>query len=387
MIQLIMFLFCGLIFSQVQIDIDNIKSIEFNDGGWNYNPSFSPNGEYLAVEEWGGGSIDRVDMKTWIIDLNNINNKIRVKKSLESKKSLHCNGLQWSMSDPDYAYIKAILNRRTRFYKLNYRNLLDKQENYLIEWTGKIFGIGTKGNEIHSYALSEYGGDDIIIFCYYDKMDEKDLYGILSDGTREIILQGLESPYVQMEINSVDDGYLSLIRTDSENNPEIIIMEDPVDESDSQIFISPYKEKEKYIVYEKKLNINTSDQLYLSYLAKREEDKKNKVTNLYIVEEPFNNTIGEKVVESVHLVDKGTEQLLNFNHQWHPEYNIIFYIKRLQENDHFVLYAYHVDENREIVVNMKIEGIQHVAISPDGKKISLCDIVPGRLWVGDLVIK
>ena len=82
-------------------------------------------------------------------------------------------------------------------------------------------------------------------------------------------------------------------------------------------------------------------------------------------------------MESVHLVDKVTEQLLNYNHQCHPEYNIIFYIKRLQENDHFVLYAYHVDENREIVVNTKIEGIQHVAISADGKKVALCGIVPG----------
>ena len=39
------------------------------------------------------------------------------------RQVLKCNGLQWSMADPDYAYIKAILNRRTRFYKLNYRNL------------------------------------------------------------------------------------------------------------------------------------------------------------------------------------------------------------------------------------------------------------------------
>ena len=91
MTRLIIILFCWLIFSQVQIDIDNIKSIEFNDGGFIFRPSFSPNGEYLAVEEWGGGSIDRVDLKTWIIDLNNINNKIQVKKSLESKKSFHCN--------------------------------------------------------------------------------------------------------------------------------------------------------------------------------------------------------------------------------------------------------------------------------------------------------
>ena len=79
MTQLIIFLFWGLIFSQVQIDIDNIQSIDFNDGGFIFRPSFSPNGEYLAVEEWSGSSSDKVDLKTWIIDLNDINNKIQVK--------------------------------------------------------------------------------------------------------------------------------------------------------------------------------------------------------------------------------------------------------------------------------------------------------------------
>ena len=164
-------------------------------------------------------------------------------------------------------------------------------------------------------------------------------------------------------------------------------MEDPFEDMKSWKFISPYKEKEKYIVYEKKLNINTSNQLYLSYLAKSEKNKKHKTTNLYIVEDPFNNTTGEKVVESVRLVDKNTHHLFNYNHQWHPEHNIIFYVKRIQENDSSVLYAYHVDDKKEIAVNTKIEGIQHVAISQDGKKVALCGIVRGRLWVGDLVIR
>ena len=46
----------------------------------------------------------------------------------------------------------------------------------------------------------------------------------------------------------------------------------------------------------------------------------------------------------------------------------------------------HNDENEEIEINTGLDDLQHLAISADGHKIALCGIVPGRLWVGDLVI-
>ena len=68
--------------------------------------------------------------------------------------------------------------------------------------------------------------------------------------------------------------------------------------------------------------------------------------------------------------------------------NIIFYIKRIIEKkqDRYVLYAYDVENNEEIEINTGLDDLQHLAISADGQKIALCGIVPGRLWVGDLVI-
>ena len=51
--------------------------------------------------------------------------------------------------------------------------------------------------------------------------------------------------------------------------------------------------------------------------------------------------------------------------------NIIFYIKRQQNlNDKFVLYAYDVENEIEVAVTSDLEGIQHLAISSDGKKIA-----------------
>ena len=40
----------------------------------------------------------------------------------------------------------------------------------------------------------------------------------------------------------------------------------------------------------------------------------------------------------------------------------------------------------ELAVTSDLEGIQHLAISADGKKIALCGIKSGSLWIGDLTI-
>jgi len=380
--KIIGFILLGILFPQYEINVDSLQSITFDGGGFIFCPTFNPNGDYLAVEEWAGSG--SIGLKTWIINVKDITSKKQIKKSVKSKKPLHCGGIIWSKSNGSYAYIEATLNGRTRFFHLNYINMMNNQKDYIEERSENIFGIATKGNEIHSIAISEYG-EDILIFCYHDKLKELDQYGIFYDGDRSILLSELIDPFVQMEINNTDDGYLSFIRTDSENNPEIVLMKSPDDEPETQVIISPNKYGQ--IVYEKKLNINTSDNLYLSYLAKKKENKKNKTTNLSIIVDPFSNSLSEIVAESVHIVDKGTEKLLNFNHQWHPKYNIIFYIKRQEkDNDKFKLFAYDVDNKTEIEVNSDIEGVQHLAISSDGNKIAMCGIKSGTLWIGDLRI-
>ena len=96
-----------------------------------------------------------------MIDLNKIENKFPIKKSSKSKKPLKCFGIKWSKANPEIAFIEAILSRKTRFYQVNYRNLLAHNKTYMDEWSDNIFGISSIGNEIHSYSLAEYGGEDI----------------------------------------------------------------------------------------------------------------------------------------------------------------------------------------------------------------------------------
>ena len=154
----------------------------------------------------------------------------------------------------------------------------------MIEWTDNIFGTGKRGNQLHSFSITEYGNKDIILFCFVDqakRLVTQNQFGFYTDGDRKIIYPNLENAFTQMEINSLDDGYLSLMQTDKNNNNMIILMEDPLDDADSQIKLSPYNNN--LIVYEKKLNVNTSDDLYLSFLAKKVEKKKEKITELYIV--------------------------------------------------------------------------------------------------------
>jgi len=385
---LLIAIFSTILFTQTQIGLTNIQYIEFKDGGRILRPTFSPSGEYLVVEQFGGSKSNSIDQKIIFIDLKNLK-KFQVKKSSASKNPLKCSDLKWSISEPSYAYLTAKLSGRERFYKIHYKNMISGNPNYMIEWTDNIFGTGKRGNQLHSFSITEYGNKDIILFCFVDQAKgfvTQNQFGFYTDGDRNIIYPNLENAFTQMEINSLDDGYLSLMQTDKNNNNMIILMEDPLDDADSQIKLSPYNNN--LIVYEKKLNVNTSDDLYLSFLAKKVEKKKEKITELYIVEDPFDNDAIRKIVSSIHIVDEGNEKLNNFNHQWHPETNIIFYIKRIieEKQDSHVLYAYDVENNEEIEINTGLDDLQHLAISADGQKIALCGIVPGRLWVGDLRI-
>ena len=48
--------------------------------------------------------------------------------------------------------------------------------------------------------------------------------------------------------------------------------------------------------------------------------------------------------------------------------------------------ATEISGERNVEIKTGLDDLQHLSISTDGHKIALCGIIPGRLWVGDLVI-
>ncbi|SVD68344.1 uncharacterized protein METZ01_LOCUS421198, partial [marine metagenome] len=60
---LLIAIFSTILFTQTQIGLTNIQYIEFKDGGRILRPTFSPSGEYLVVEQFGGSKSNSIDQK------------------------------------------------------------------------------------------------------------------------------------------------------------------------------------------------------------------------------------------------------------------------------------------------------------------------------------
>ena len=125
---LLITIFSTILVTQTQIELTNIQYIEFKEGGRILRPTFSPDGDYLVVEQFGGSKSSNIDQKIIFIDMKNLK-KFQVKKTSTSKKPLKCSDLKWSIAESDYAYLTAKLSGRERFYKINYKNMISGNRN------------------------------------------------------------------------------------------------------------------------------------------------------------------------------------------------------------------------------------------------------------------
>ena len=114
---LLIAIFSTILFTQTQIELTNIQYIEFKEGGRILRPTFSPDGDYLVVEQFGGSKSSNIDQKIIFIDMKNFN-KYQVKKTSTSKKPLKCSDLKWSIAEQDYAYLTAKLFGKEHFWDL-----------------------------------------------------------------------------------------------------------------------------------------------------------------------------------------------------------------------------------------------------------------------------
>ena len=58
---LLIAIFSTILFTQTQIGLTNIQYIEFKDGGRILRPTFSPDGKYLVVEQFGGSKSSKIE--------------------------------------------------------------------------------------------------------------------------------------------------------------------------------------------------------------------------------------------------------------------------------------------------------------------------------------
>ena len=153
----------NIIFLQNRIELTNLEQINGFGGGDIVKPTFNLTGEYLVVEQYGGGKRTENIRQSWFIDINNNNQITRIKEPQTTSRPLHCFNLRWSLASPGHAYIEAKLYGLPRFYKLNYVNILNEQADYLDDLTQKISG-NTNKSVMRSYTVIEDNDRDVILF-------------------------------------------------------------------------------------------------------------------------------------------------------------------------------------------------------------------------------
>ena len=367
----ILTLLLGLILCS-EISIKNIEEIDLK-GGFLFKPRFNSDGTMLSVEKWGGGSNE-----IFIIDLDDLENYMSVRKKLSSKKKLIAKNILWSYASNSDAYFEAVSLGKRQLYKINARNMLDEQKNYLENKSKEIFE-GTKV-AFHNISIGDFGGNDILFLSYFDKKEMKNNFVSYSSGSVESILDNVSQPINQMCSYS-EAGYVAL-QMNSDNVDQMLLSEEYEDFGSPRVLDMS---SDSIFVYEPKFNRFSDDDLYLSFLGKKFDNKKEKFASLYIVKDPFESSEKVRAVDNISIRDESMD-LMGSTYDWHPDASIIFYIKK-DLSDRKALHYYSLDDNKEYRIEIDVKEIQNVSVSSDGSKIAFCSSAKSVVYIGDLVVE
>ena len=92
--RLALILLLNIIFLQNRIELTNLEQINGFGGGDIVKPTFNPTGEYLVVEQYGGGKRTENSIHSWFIDIKNNNQITQIKEPKTTSRPLHCFNLR-----------------------------------------------------------------------------------------------------------------------------------------------------------------------------------------------------------------------------------------------------------------------------------------------------
>jgi len=373
MILFIVFVFAELLVAEIVIS--NISDFEISHGqGFVIKPKFNADGtmlSFLAIGTNGTGkTIFYLDIET--------GKSSPVKKRLKSKKVLTADLPVWSKSNSDLAYFISERYGRTFFYRINASDFLSSSPDSYLEDLSPM--LGTDGLDIWSYNTIDYGQSDLILVSYKKKTEESSTFISFLDGDIEsVIADNLKSPFKR--ISTYSDYSFSIFLQNGESNVDNIYYIKDIDDFTSKSIYRPGNDS----VFVIEAALPNNDEIeYISILSKKNNN--DRLSSLYLSDPSFDSS-PQFLADSIYVMDDN-EYLLDANHVWIPDRNIILYIKEINAQN-YSLFSYSIDQMKETAVSIPgYEGsLRHIGVSPEGDRIVLCDKVGTNIIVGDLIFR
>ena len=376
MIRIILFLV--IVFGQslvAEIIVENIKEFEISHGqGFVIKPKFNADGTMLSFLAIGTNSTGKT---IFYLDIETEKSS-PVKKRLKSKKVLTADLPVWSKSNSELAYFISERYGRTFFYRINVSDFLSSSPNSYLENLSPM--LGADDLDIWSYNTIDYGDSDQILFSYKKKTEESSSFISFLDGDIEsVIADDLKNPFKRISTYS-DYSFLMFLQNGESNVDNIYYIKD-IDDFSSKSIYRPGNDS----VFVIEAGLPKNDEIeYISILSKKNNN--DRLSSLYLVDPNF-KTSPQFLADSIYVMDDN-EYLLDANHVWVPDRNIILYIKEINAQN-YSLFSYSIDQMKETAVLIPgYEGsLRHIGISPEGDRIVLCDKVGTNIIVGDLIFR
>ena len=373
---LIIFVFFSSSYSQ-SFSVNHIQEIIL-PGKHIERPQLSKDGSWLSLETYH----NRSGFEVYFVELNNSSVVIPLKKKPNSKRNLSASQVKWSATNNEIFYLIGTGQiGGLHFYKMDLE-LFSDNKSYLDELCEKIFG--QHGDTIQTYATNADFEKDYFLFARTVNNNETQLSIFTSylDNLPETYKGGVSinhfsvNPYNQVAF---------AIQDEKTKQSKIVILADDSDQATEAIWNRPNSISNEMAPQFSKHN----PEKYVAFLAK--EKSKSKDWYLWLLIDPFTNHVKLTKIDGPILTNDEVDVLNDLNFSWHPDVDVIFYVKAPIDGSNPIFY-YDIDSKtkKQLITNTRrnmyinIVGSK-IVFGSHGKSDNL-DRFTRKAYVADLVI-
>jgi hypothetical protein len=317
--------FISLSYSQ-NFKIKNIKEIVLPGKIPIERPQLSKDGNWLSLESIPGGG--RFDVH--FVNLDDPSDVIPIKKKHNSKRNLYALQVKWSIESNEIFYFfgRGTLGKR-HFYEMDI-NLFYNNKSYLKDLCNKIFD--EHNTPIQSYTISEDYKADRFLFA----KTAKDSSTEISNYTQYLEVLKIYAKGVTINhFTTNNNGQISFVKLDEKTKMnKVVVFYDEYDASSEILWDrSQLKSSAEFSPQFSKHN----PEKYLAFL--NNETPKSENFYLWLLTGPFNGKVQTPIrIDGPVKTNREDIYLNDLNFAWHPDGDIIFYIKRSDDGSDPIYY-------------------------------------------------
>ena len=375
---LIIFVFFSSSYSQ-SFSVNHIQEIIL-PGKNVERPQLSKDGSWLSLETYH----ERGGFEVYFVRLNNSSVVIPLKKKPNSTRNLSASQVKWSATNNEIFYLIGTDQiGGLHFYKMDLK-LFSDNKSYLDDLCEKIFGQHKV--KIQTYATNVDFEKDYFLFAQTVNKNETQLSIFTS------YLDNLPEPYkggVSINHFSVNPyNQVAFAKQRKENKQsKIVILADDSDPTTEAIWNRPNSILSEMAPQFSKHN----PEKYVAFLA--QEKSISKDWYLWLLIDPFTNHAKLTKIDGPILTNDETDALNDLNLAWHPDEDVIFYVKASEAEDGSnPIFYYGMDSKikKQLITNttrnmyINIVGSK-IVFGAHGKSDNL-DRFTRKAYVADLVI-